>query len=66
MYTDPLQIILDRLDYDLLDYVETRMRGHEELLPQKARDIGQSFARLIDAQLSDPEEARESFHKWRS
>ena len=64
VHTNPLQDILNRLDYDLLDYVETRRRGHHELLPQKARDIGQSVARLIEARFSEPEAANEAFQRW--
>lgn len=64
MHTNPLQDILNRVDYDLLDYVETRRRGQHELLPQKARDIGQSVARLIEARFSEPEAAHATFQKW--
>jgi hypothetical protein len=44
--------------------VETRRRGHQELLPQKARDIGQSVARLIESRFAEPEAAREEFRQW--
>ena len=66
MHTNPLQIILDRLDYDIFDYVETKRRGRDELLPQKARDIGESVASLIEARFTDPEAARSAFRKWKA
>jgi|ERR1051326_7758870 hypothetical protein len=66
MHTNPLQVILDRLDYDILDYVETKMRGRDELLPQKARDIGESVARLIEARFTDPESARSALRDWQT
>lgn len=65
MHTNPLQEILNRLDYDILDYVETKRRGHEELLPQKAQDIGRSVARLIEARMSAPEAAHAALDRWR-
>jgi hypothetical protein len=64
VHTNPLQDLLNRLDYDILDYVETRRRGQHELLPQKARDIGQSVARLIESRLAEPEAARADFQRW--
>ena len=64
MHTNPLQEMLNRLDYDILDYVETKRRGHEELLPQKARDIGRSVARLIEARLAEPDAAHAAFDRW--
>lgn len=66
MHTNPLQVLLDRLDYDILDYVETRRRGRDELLPQKARDIGESVARLIEARFTDPESARSALSSWQA
>jgi post-segregation antitoxin (ccd killing protein) len=64
VHTNPLQEMLNRLDYDILDYVETKRRGHDELLPQKARDIGRSVARLIEARFAEPEAAHAAFDRW--
>src|SRR5579885_2806768 len=66
MRTNPLQVLLDRLDYDILDYVETKRRGRDELLPQKARDIGESVAHLIEARFTDPESARSALRQWQA